>query len=219
MWSAELPHVPFLVGSIAASLAQLEATIYNAFRGRTSARPAEQRPPARPFASTAAPAPTAARPDGDSARGVAFFNGEKLLTFKQALARFPKRPHLSTLHRWVTDGANDVRLETVRVGRARYITQEAIDRFIAGQSEQQQQQPEPPPPTKQQRGTNRSLDRAASNERLKKRLGIEPGAPKPNSDEAGFRGFKENLSPDQRGSAFDRHRDGQQKDRNGGRHE
>jgi len=56
---------------------------------------------------------------------------EKLLTFAQAAAWLPSRPHVATLHRWRLKGVHGVRLETVRIGGRRYTSQEAISRFVA----------------------------------------------------------------------------------------
>lgn len=59
---------------------------------------------------------------------------EKLIAMNEARGLFPKPPHLATLYRWIKSGAHGVRLETVVVGRTRYTTAEAIQRFIAGQN-------------------------------------------------------------------------------------
>lgn len=45
--------------------------------------------------------------------------------------QLPGRPHVSTLHRWTTKGVRGVKLETTRVGSRVYVTQEAIERFLA----------------------------------------------------------------------------------------
>lgn len=44
---------------------------------------------------------------------------------------FPgKRPHITTIYRWMQRGVRGVRLETFTVGMRRYTSQEAIDRFV-----------------------------------------------------------------------------------------
>lgn len=66
------------------------------------------------------------------------WNSEHLLSLTQAArelgkARGDKGPHISTLHRWVNDGRNGVRLETLRMGRQRYTSREALQRFFDAQ--------------------------------------------------------------------------------------
>lgn len=56
---------------------------------------------------------------------------ENLLSFSDAAAILPDRPHLSTLHRWRLHGVKGVQLETVLVGGRRYTSNEALARFIA----------------------------------------------------------------------------------------
>jgi hypothetical protein len=55
---------------------------------------------------------------------------ESLLTFPEAAAALPDRPHVSTVHRWRMRGINGIKLETIRIGGRRYTSQEALDRFI-----------------------------------------------------------------------------------------
>lgn len=49
----------------------------------------------------------------------------------EAAQQLPGRPHVSTLHRWSHHGVNGTKLETVRVGGRVFVTQEAIERFLA----------------------------------------------------------------------------------------
>lgn len=56
---------------------------------------------------------------------------ETLLTFPQAAATLPGRPHVSTLHRWRLRGVRGVKLETCLIGGRRYTSQEALERFSA----------------------------------------------------------------------------------------
>ena len=57
--------------------------------------------------------------------------GEALLTFIEAAAFLPRRPNLSTLHRWRLRGVRGVRLETCLIGGRRFTSKEALDRFSA----------------------------------------------------------------------------------------
>jgi hypothetical protein len=43
--------------------------------------------------------------------------------------RSGRRRHVSTLYRWSRDGYRGVVLETIRIGRARYTSREALQRF------------------------------------------------------------------------------------------
>lgn len=53
-----------------------------------------------------------------------------LLTLAQAARTFPVRPSPSTLWRWRSRGIGGVRLETVMVGGRRYVSREALERFV-----------------------------------------------------------------------------------------
>lgn len=50
---------------------------------------------------------------------------------KEAAKRIPGNPHFSTLIRWSQKGVHGVKLETKRFGNRVFVTQEAIDRFLA----------------------------------------------------------------------------------------
>ena len=54
----------------------------------------------------------------------------EFLTFSQAAAEIPGRPHVSTLHRWRLRGINGVRLRTVRVGGKRMVERIVLREFI-----------------------------------------------------------------------------------------
>ena len=54
---------------------------------------------------------------------------ETLLTISQARQRYPSRPSLATMHRWMSRGARGVVLESVLVGGRRYTSKEALRRF------------------------------------------------------------------------------------------
>ena len=54
------------------------------------------------------------------------------IPLNEAAGIFPgKRVHVSTLHRWTLKGVNGVKLETIQVGKRRFVTKEAIDQFLA----------------------------------------------------------------------------------------
>jgi hypothetical protein len=54
---------------------------------------------------------------------------EQLLTFAEASARFPGRPHLATLHRWRLRGIRGIQLESCLIGGRRFTSVEALQRF------------------------------------------------------------------------------------------
>lgn len=62
---------------------------------------------------------------------------EELNDITQLAAGMQKacRPNTKTVHSWMTNGVNGVRLECVRVGRRLYSSREALDRFFAGIAE------------------------------------------------------------------------------------
>ena len=53
-----------------------------------------------------------------------------LVSFKEAAAHLPGRPSLATLHRWRLNGVGGVKLETVKVGGRRFVSRQALQRFI-----------------------------------------------------------------------------------------
>jgi Protein of unknown function (DUF1580) len=59
---------------------------------------------------------------------------ETLISFQEAPAFVPGRPHISTLHRWRLRGVRGVRLETVLIGGRRFTSREALQRFVAAVS-------------------------------------------------------------------------------------
>ena len=54
---------------------------------------------------------------------------ETLLSLPDAARALPKRPHISTLHRWRLRGVRGVKLETCLIGGRRYTSREAVERF------------------------------------------------------------------------------------------
>ena len=56
---------------------------------------------------------------------------EKTIPIGKSPRHFPgKRPHISTIYRWLERGVRGVKLESFCVGSRRYVTQKAIDQFI-----------------------------------------------------------------------------------------
>jgi hypothetical protein len=88
---------------------------------------------------------------------------EELLTFKQAAAELPGRPHISTLHRWRLRGTKGIRLTTCVVGGRRYTSREAIRQFVAAVTARSNGQPltaAPPSNRVDEDRVARELDRA-----------------------------------------------------------
>jgi len=57
-------------------------------------------------------------------------HSENLRPLKEALARLPGKPHLSTGWRWAMKGIRGIRLETCVIGGHRYTSDEAVQRFV-----------------------------------------------------------------------------------------
>jgi len=61
-------------------------------------------------------------------------SSEPVLTFTEAAGwlerRFGRRPNVATIWRWAIKGLRGVRLQTISLGRYRYTTERAIERFI-----------------------------------------------------------------------------------------
>jgi hypothetical protein len=55
-----------------------------------------------------------------------------------------QKPHVSTLWRWCLKGCKGVRLESICIGRKRFVTATAIERFIEASSEARPGPPEQP---------------------------------------------------------------------------
>lgn len=54
---------------------------------------------------------------------------ESMLTIKEATAILPGRPSIATVWRWMSKGCGGVKLEYLVVGRTRYTSREALQRF------------------------------------------------------------------------------------------
>lgn len=63
---------------------------------------------------------------------------EQVMTLVEAArwleVRFGRRPNVATLWRWATRGIRGIRLGTIALGRYRYTTERALERFIADTS-------------------------------------------------------------------------------------
>ena len=84
-------------------------------------------------------------------------SSEEILTFSQAAATLPNRPHASTWHRWRLKGVRGVRLETIMVGGRRYTSREALERFSARLTAAADGQP---PPTRTGKQRQKAIDAA-----------------------------------------------------------
>lgn len=76
---------------------------------------------------------------------------ESLLSLTEATRALPKldgkRPHPSTLFRWMTDGIRGgVKLEHVRIGRRICTSREALQRFVEALSQAPKPEPAPAAP-------------------------------------------------------------------------
>ena len=67
---------------------------------------------------------------------------ERLLTFDEAAELFPpaRRPSHATWWRWYAKGRYGIRLDTLVVGRTRYTTAAAVQRFAAAITEHRERQ-------------------------------------------------------------------------------
>jgi hypothetical protein len=56
---------------------------------------------------------------------------DKVVPLEHAKKLLPGKPDRSTIYRWALgDGAHGVKLETVKVGRKRFTSEQAIQRFV-----------------------------------------------------------------------------------------
>lgn len=71
-------------------------------------------------------------------------SNETAIPVNQAAAFFPgRRPHKSTVWRWVLNGVRGIKLGTFVVGTIRYTTKESIERFIAATTAKANGEPVP----------------------------------------------------------------------------
>jgi len=57
---------------------------------------------------------------------------QDVVPINRAAALFPgNQPHLATIWRWAQRGVRGIKLETVAIGGRRYVSPEAVERFIA----------------------------------------------------------------------------------------
>jgi uncharacterized protein DUF1580 len=61
-------------------------------------------------------------------------SNERLVALREAAKHLPpcrgRRPHIATLYRWASRGFAGEQLETCRIGRTRFTSVEAIERFV-----------------------------------------------------------------------------------------
>jgi len=88
-----------------------------------------------------------------------------------------RKPHISTLFRWCIKGYRGVLLESVCVGRQRFVSASALDRFVtaSGQNESSTATPEPtrsvpPAPLQPARVMRHNEQRRAEIEAARRRL-------------------------------------------------
>lgn len=55
---------------------------------------------------------------------------ESVISVSEAAKVFPRAVHRSTVHRWIADGVDGVRLEIARMGARRVTSHEAVSRFL-----------------------------------------------------------------------------------------
>lgn len=69
-------------------------------------------------------------------------SNERLLTFDEAAELFPpaRRPSHATWWRWWKHGISGIRLETIVVGRSRFTTAAAVQRFAASMTDHRERQ-------------------------------------------------------------------------------
>jgi len=60
---------------------------------------------------------------------------ETLISLGTASQLLPHHPSPATLWRWYTRGVNGVRLETAKIGKRRYTSREALQRFVTETTE------------------------------------------------------------------------------------
>ena len=94
-------------------------------------------------------------------------SSETLLSLTEAAKAIPGRPSVCSLHRWRLHGVRGAKLETVLVGGRRFVSREALERFIAATTAAAAGE-RPPPRTPRQRekaiaAAERELGIAAKN--------------------------------------------------------
>ena len=82
---------------------------------------------------------------------------EQLLTLQDAAKSLPRRPHVTTVYRWISAGVCGVRLEAVRVGGVLYTSREKLQVFA-----DQCTDPSTAPSRTTPRARQKEIDRAES---------------------------------------------------------
>ena len=61
--------------------------------------------------------------------------GDRVMSLAEAAEwferRFGRRPHTASIWRWATKGVKGVKLETISMGRYRYTTSAALEKFVS----------------------------------------------------------------------------------------
>ena len=94
------------------------------------------------------------------------YEKESILSFKQAAEYVPRGVHYNTICQWADNGVKGVILDSIRIGRRRFTSKEAIQRFI----EEKTQEHEPLMPELPRHERRGSADRWARE--LERRFGI-----------------------------------------------
>ena len=58
------------------------------------------------------------------------YDSDDFLSLSEASAELPGRPHVATLHRWRLRGVRGIKLSTILIGGKRFVSREALTRFI-----------------------------------------------------------------------------------------
>ncbi|MBX9654742.1 DUF1580 domain-containing protein [bacterium] len=90
---------------------------------------------------------------------------EQVISLTDAAKRLParrggKRPHVSCIYRWSTDGCRGIVLETLQVGATRCTSVEALQRFFERLSHHNKPEPSPQP-TRTPNARRHASERAA----------------------------------------------------------
>ncbi len=88
-------------------------------------------------------------------------SSEDLLSLGEAAKLIPGRPHCTTIWRWSCRGVAGVQLESIKLGRTRYTSREALQRFAARLARADPLQQSPTPSAKKRlRQAEAELDQA-----------------------------------------------------------
>ena len=82
-------------------------------------------------------------------------DGEHYRLISQQAKRLPNRPAASTVWRWATKGTRGEVLDSKIIGGQRYVSDEAMDRFLTALNEPQQAAPAKTPRSRRQRSESK----------------------------------------------------------------